>query len=103
VGKLFGGNKSAAATPGDAGRATVAKSPDNVLGGYTDKTKPEGTKLSSGGFVDDGARRMPGMNDALARENERRIRGQLSGRSGRAATNLSGTRAYLNNFLGGTL
>ena len=103
--KSSSGSSGSSSKPTDKGRAKVAKNPDNVLGGYTDKTKPEGYegKISSGGYLDDGARRMPSANDAVAQENERLIRAKLVGRSGRTATDLSGTRAYANNNLGGTL
>lgn len=77
--------------------------PNNQIGGYTEGTKPQGTSISSGGFVDDGARRMPSSNDPIYMENLKRLRLQLSSRSGRTSTDLSGTRPFVNNFLGGTL
>lgn len=76
--------------------------PDNTIGGFTTDTAPAGAKLSSGGFIDDGAKRMPSVNDAVQKNNLDRIRRSLSGRSGRSSTDLSGTRAYVNNFMGQT-
>jgi hypothetical protein len=94
MGKLFGKN----------GRNGTAKAdPNNVIGGYTKDNAPQGAQLSSGGFIDDGARRMPSSSDAIQNENLRRLRLKLSSSSGRTADNLSGTRTYINNFLGGTL
>mgnify|MGYP000308268508 CR=1 FL=1 len=77
--------------------------PNNQVGGYTEATKPQGTSISSGGFVDDGARRMPSSNDPVYNENLKRLRAALSSRSGRSSTSLSGTRPFVNTFLGGTL
>jgi len=76
--------------------------PNSTIGGYTESNKPAGTVLSSGGFPDDGSRRMPSSNDPVAAENARKLRNALSARSGRASTDLTGTRAYVNTFLGGT-
>lgn len=77
--------------------------PNNQVGGYTEATKPQGTSISSGGFIDDGARRMPSSNDPIYTENLKRLRAALSSRSGRSSTSLSGTRPFVNTFLGGTL
>lgn len=74
--------------------------PNQVIGG---QTATPGKPVSSGGFADDGARRMPSASDSIAMENLRKLRATLSSRSGRGSTNLSGTRSYVNTFLGGTL
>ena len=103
MGNLFGpggeGKPAKSATPVDKGKAAVKKDPNNVLGGYTEKTRPDGTtgKISSGGFIDDGAKRMPGSTDAYAKA----LRAKLSARGGRGSTDLTGTRSYVNNWLGG--
>jgi hypothetical protein len=78
MGNLKGEKKKPKKDP----RHDRTKHPDNVIGGYTKKTAPEGSKLSSGGFIDDGSRRMPSLNDPVARENEQRL--------------------YTNNFFGDT-
>lgn len=75
---------------------------NQTTGGFTASDAPAGKGVSSGGFIDDGAKRMPSSKDAIYAENLRKIRQQLSARSGRASTNLAGTRAFVNNFLGGT-
>lgn len=103
MGNLFGGDKkkSATTTKGgkggkndtpDKGERKVAKNPDNVLGGYTKDTIPDGYdgKISSGGFLDDGAKRMPSATDAVARENQAILARQIGARSGRESTNLTG-------------
>lgn len=89
MGNLFGGGGSPAPAP---------ETGNNTIGGYA--AAPD---VSSGGFKNDGAKRMPSGNDKVQAENLRRLRQQLSSKSGRAANNLSGTRSYINNFLGGTL
>ena len=74
------------------------------IGGYEkgDPGVPKGVTLSSGGFVDNGARRMPTDNDAVYKENLRRTRLMLSSRSGRASTDLSTRRTSIpTNFLRG--
>lgn len=75
---------------------TSSTSPNAQIGGL-----PAGPGVSSGGFADDGARRMPSASDKVARENSRNKRLRLSASSGRQSTDLSGTRAYVNSFLGG--
>ena len=80
----------------------AAAAPNNVTGGYTSATSG-GKPVSSGGFVDDGARRVPSASDNIAMENMRKLRATLTSRSGRASTNLSGTRSFVNTFLGGTM
>lgn len=93
MGGLFGG--------GGGGSSTQAAAQNSTIGGL--KSDPAGRKISSGGFVDDGAKRMPSASDALARENQRDTGAKLSNKSGRVSTNLSGTRSYVNTFLGNTL
>lgn len=73
---------------------------NGVIGGVT--SDPAGRKISSGGFVDDGAKRMPSASDKTTAENARQKALNLTARSGRTATDLSGTRAFVNTFLGGT-
>jgi hypothetical protein len=93
MGVLGNKKKTTAATPA---------APNQTIGGYTAATSG-GAPVSSGGFIDDGSRRMPSLGSALASENMARLRQQLSSRSGRASTDLSGTRSYISNFLGATL
>jgi hypothetical protein len=91
MGGLFGGNSN-------SGSSAAAQ--NSTIGGIT--SDPAGRKISSGGFVDDGAQRMPSASDALTSNNAKKIRAQLVTRSGRAATDLTGTRSYVSPFLGST-
>lgn len=90
MGALFSGSSSS------GGSAPAAQ--NSTIGGIT--SDPAGRKISSGGFVDDGAKRMPSAADAITGNNAKRIRNQLTSRSGRAATDLTGTRSYVSPFLG---
>lgn len=93
MGGLFGGGSS-----GGGGSAAAAQ--NSTIGGITSDSAGRG--ISSGGFVDDGAKRMPSAADALVNNNAKKIRQQLVSRSGRTATDLTGTRAYVSPFLGST-
>lgn len=99
MGGLFGGGAPAAAA---AAAAPAAPSP--VIGGYTAATNPTTAPLSSGGYPDDGAKRMPSASDQVSLESMRKTQTALSARSGRQSTDLSsaGTRSYSNVFLGST-
>lgn len=115
MGGLGGGNNypqgtranTGAQDPGGGSSTTTTTTSETPasggqIGGVT-ADKANGRKLSSGGFPDDGAKRMPSASDKVARENARKKVVLSSQKSGRASTNLSGTRTYVNNFLGGTL
>lgn len=73
---------------------------NSQIGGLT--ADQAGRPVSSGGFPDDGARRMPSASDKVSAENLRQKTLKLRSKSGRTSTDLSGTRAYVNSFLGGT-
>lgn len=81
----------------------VAATPTPQIGGYKAKDAyVNGRALSSGGFPDDGARRMPSLNDPVLKENERLLANMMQRRFGRTATDLTGTRSYVNTYLGST-
>jgi hypothetical protein len=90
MGGLFGGGS----TTSSGGTAAQ----NSTIGGIT--SDPAGRRISSGGFVDDGAKRMPSPNDKVSAESARKKALGLRGRSGRTSTDLSGTKAYVNTFLG---
>lgn len=98
MGNLFGGGGSSPATPAATSSAVAAQ--NSTIGGIT--SDPAGRSISSGGFVDDGTKRMPSAGDAAANNAAKRVRQQLVSRSGRTATDLTGTRAYVAPFLGNT-
>lgn len=93
----LGGSKKTSTT-----KAAATSTPNpSVIGGVT-KAQAGGASVSSGGFIDDNVRRMPSSSDAIYAENLRRLRSALTSRSGRVSTDLTGTRSYINNFLGST-
>lgn len=94
MGGLFGGGSSNTSTS-----TTLAQG--GQIGGVS-AADAQGRKLSSGGFPDDGARRMPSSADPVAAENARKREVANMSMSGRQATALSGTRPFVNTFLGGT-
>lgn len=59
-----------------------------------------GKPLVAGGYPDDGSRHMPIYGEDA--RTAQMIRDRLVSKSGRAATNLAGTRTYLSSFLGST-
>jgi len=113
MGGLFGGGTPEPENPG-GGAPPASGTPDTSTTTTTTSVLPQGgqiggvkaadaggRKLSSGGFPDDGARRMPSASDRVAAEAARLARLKKQG-SGRVSTNLSGTRSYVNTFLGNT-
>jgi hypothetical protein len=99
---LFGGGGGGDSGGGGGGGSTspAPAAQNSVIGGVT--SDPAGRKISSGGFVDDNAKRMPSASDKVAQENMRRLALSKSASSGRTSTNLSGTRTFVNTFLGST-
>ncbi len=87
-------------TPSTTTTTTSVLTQGGQIGGVT-ADQAGGRKLSSGGFPDDGAKRMPSASDRVAAEAARMAR-VAKQKSGRVSTNLSGTRSYINTFLGGT-
>lgn len=74
------------------------------MGGFgsTPRAPKAGKAIVAGGFADDNIRSMPSINDPVAAENARLRLLKLQSSSGRTSTDLSGTRPFVNTFLGGT-